>query len=64
VKQNSVGREMQTNKMFLDSDRLVEKEVDVICDYVDLTGLDCEEWEFDRTNLVLCPVTDCVTNGA
>jgi len=27
---------MQTSRMFLDSDRLVEKEVDVICDYVDL----------------------------
>jgi len=49
---------MQTNRMFLVSDRLVEKELYVICDYADLTGLDCEEWEVDRTNLVLCPVTD------
>jgi hypothetical protein len=64
VKQNSVGQEMQTNKMFLDSDLLVEKEVHVIYDYVDLTGLDFVEWELDRTNLVLCPVTDCVINGA
>jgi hypothetical protein len=54
---------MQTNKMFLDRERLVEKEVDVICDYIDLTGLVCEEWEVDRMNLVLCPVTDCVING-
>jgi hypothetical protein len=57
------GEEVQTNRMFLDNDRLVEKEVDVISDYVDLTGLDCEEWEVDRTNLVLCRVTDCVING-
>jgi len=54
---------MQTNRMFLVSDHLVEKEVDVICDYVDRTGLDCEEWEVDRTNLAVCPVTDCVING-
>jgi hypothetical protein len=58
-----VGEEMQTNRMFFVSDHLVEKEVDVICDYVDRTGLDCEEWEVDRTNLVVCPVTDCVING-
>jgi hypothetical protein len=49
--------------MFLDSDRLVVKEVDVICDYVDFTGLECEEREVDRANLALCPVTECVING-
>lgn len=58
-----MGQRMQTNKMFLESDRLVEKEVDVICEYVDIAGLDCEEWEVDRTNLVLCPVTEFVING-
>jgi hypothetical protein len=63
VKQNSLGQRVQTNKMFLDNDRLIEKEVDAICDYVDLAGLDCEEWEVNRTNLVLRPVTDCVMSS-
>lgn len=58
-----MGQEIQTSKMFLDSDRLVVKEVDVICDYVDFTGLECEEREVDRANLALCPVTECVING-